>query len=155
MREAEGAVDPLLSEQVFQFGRYLMIAGSRPGSQPLNLQGIWNGNLNPPWCSKYTININIQMNYWVAEVCNLSECHEPLLRMVEELQAPGARPQRRTTMRKAGWRIIIPTSGVARLRLMVRSGACGRPAGHGSACISGSTISIPAILNIWKRPIPS
>ncbi|MDF7799583.1 glycoside hydrolase family 95 protein [Pontiellaceae bacterium B1224] len=87
---AEGASDPLLAEQIFQYGRYLMIAGSRPGSQPLNLQGIWNGTVNPPWCSKYTININIQMNYWVAEVCNLSELHEPLLRMVEELQAPGA-----------------------------------------------------------------
>ncbi|MEI6865662.1 glycoside hydrolase N-terminal domain-containing protein [Flavicella sp.] len=86
---SEGASDPLLEEQVFQYGRYLMIAGSRPGTQPLNLQGIWNGTVNPPWASKYTININIQMNYWVAEVCNLSEFHEPLLRMVDELQKPG------------------------------------------------------------------
>ena len=85
----EGGTDPLLAEQLFQYGRYLMIAGSRPGTQPLNLQGIWNGTINPPWCSKYTININIQMNYWVAEVCNLSECHEPFLRMVSELQEPG------------------------------------------------------------------
>ncbi len=87
----EGGADPLLTEQLFQFGRYLMIAGSRPGTQPLNLQGIWNGTINPPWCSKYTININIQMNYWVAEVCNLSECHEPFLRMVSELQTPGSK----------------------------------------------------------------
>ncbi|MDB4583746.1 glycoside hydrolase N-terminal domain-containing protein, partial [Draconibacterium sp.] len=86
----EGSSDPLLVEQVFQYGRYLMIAGSRPGSQPLNLQGIWNNEINPPWASKYTININIQMNYWVAEVCNLSECHEPFLRMANELQAPGS-----------------------------------------------------------------
>jgi alpha-L-fucosidase 2 len=85
----EGATDPLLAEQLFQYGRYMMIAGSRPGTQPLTLQGIWNGTINPPWCSKYTININIQMNYWVAEVCNLSECHEPFLRMVSELQEPG------------------------------------------------------------------
>ena len=85
----EGGTDPLLAEQLFQYGRYLMIAGSRPGTQPLTLQGIWNGTINPPWCSKYTININIQMNYWVAEVCNLSECHEPFLRMVGELQKPG------------------------------------------------------------------
>ena len=85
-----GGTDPLLTEQVFQFGRYLMIAGSRPGTQPLNLQGIWNNEMNPPWASKYTININIQMNYWVAEVCNLSECHEPFLRMANELQAPGS-----------------------------------------------------------------
>ncbi len=86
----EGGNDPALAEQLFQYGRYLMIAGSRPGSQPLNLQGIWNNEMNPPWCSKYTININIQMNYWVAEVCNLSECHEPFLRMAGELQVPGS-----------------------------------------------------------------
>ena len=87
---AEGTPDPLLVEQLFQFGRYLMIAGSRPRTQPLNLQGIWNDKVRPRWGSKYTININIQMNYWVAEICNLSECHEPLLRMIGELQAPGA-----------------------------------------------------------------
>ena len=88
-RVIDGSTDPLLAEQIFQYGRYLMIAGSRPGTQPLNLQGIWNNEVHPPWGSKYTININIQMNYWVAEICNLSECHEPLLRMVGELQAPG------------------------------------------------------------------
>jgi len=85
----DGGTDALLTEQLFQYGRYLMIAGSRPGTQPLNLQGIWNEEIHPPWASKYTININIQMNYWVAEVGNLSECHEPFLRMVEELQEPG------------------------------------------------------------------
>ena len=89
-RTADGSAEPLLAEQLFQYGRYLMIAGSRPGTQPLNLQGIWNDDIRPMWGSKYTININIQMNYWVAEVCNLSECHEPLLRMVGELQAPGS-----------------------------------------------------------------
>ncbi|NKB68988.1 MAG: glycoside hydrolase family 95 protein [Candidatus Latescibacteria bacterium] len=88
-RVTEGSADPLLAEQLFQYGRYLMIAGSRPGTQPLNLQGIWNDDIRPMWGSKYTININIQMNYWVAEACNLSQCHEPLLRMVDELQAPG------------------------------------------------------------------
>jgi alpha-L-fucosidase 2 len=101
-RVAAGAADPLLAEQVFQYGRYLMIAGSRPGTQPLNLQGIWNGTVNPPWCSKYTININIQMNYWVAEVCNLSELHEPFLRMAEELQAPGAKTAK-THYNADGW----------------------------------------------------
>jgi alpha-L-fucosidase 2 len=101
-RVVEGAVDPLLAEQLFQYGRYLMIAGSRAGTQPLNLQGIWNGTVNPPWCSKYTININIQMNYWVAEVCNLSELHEPLLRMVEELQVPGAQTAK-THYHAEGW----------------------------------------------------
>ena len=101
-RVADGAVDPLLAEQVFQYGRYLMIAGSRPGTQPLNLQGIWNDKINPPWCSKYTININIQMNYWVAEVCNLSECHEPFLRMAGELVAPGSKTAK-THYRADGW----------------------------------------------------
>ena len=101
-RVTEGNADPLLAEQLFQYGRYLMIAGSRPGTQPLNLQGIWNDKINPPWGSKYTININIQMNYWVAEVCNLSECHEPLLRMVGELQAPG-RNTAKVHYRAGGW----------------------------------------------------
>ncbi|MGJ8641612.1 MAG: glycosyl hydrolase family 95 catalytic domain-containing protein [Opitutaceae bacterium] len=98
----EGVVDPLLTEQLFNYGRYLMIAGSRQGTQPLNLQGIWNGTINPPWASKYTININIQMNYWVAEVCNLSELHEPLLRMVGELQAPGSETAK-THYNAEGW----------------------------------------------------
>ncbi len=101
-RVVAGRADPLLAEQVFQYGRYLMITGSRPGTQPLNLQGIWNDKINPPWGSKYTININIQMNYWVAEVCNLSECHEPLLRMVGELQAPG-RNTAGVHYRAGGW----------------------------------------------------
>ena len=101
-RVTEGSDDPLLAEQLFQYGRYLMIAGSRSGTQPLNLQGIWNDKINPPWGSKYTININIQMNYWVAEVCNLSECHEPLLRMVGELQAPG-RNTAKVHYRAGGW----------------------------------------------------
>ena len=98
----EGGTDALLAEQLFQFGRYLMISGSRPGTQPLNLQGIWNGTINPPWASKYTININIQMNYWLAEVGNLSECHEPFLRMVSELQAPGSNTAK-THYKAKGW----------------------------------------------------
>jgi len=101
-RVSEGSTDPLLTEQVFQYGRYMMIAGSRPGTQPLNLQGIWNNSTIPPWGSKYTININIQMNYWVAEVGNLSEFHEPLLRMVGELQAPG-RNTAKVHYRAGGW----------------------------------------------------
>ena len=101
-RVKEGCTDPHLAEQVFQYGRYLMISGSRPGTQPLNLQGIWNNEIHPPWGSKYTININIQMNYWVAEVCNLSECHEPLLRMVGELQAPGTNTAQ-VHYRAGGW----------------------------------------------------
>ena len=84
-------LDPHLATLYFQYGRYLLISSSRPGSQPANLQGIWNHLMTPPWESKYTININTEMNYWPAETANLSECHEPLLRMVSELVENGAR----------------------------------------------------------------
>lgn len=76
-------------ERFFNFGRYLLISSSRPGSLPANLQGIWNDNYNPAWGSKYTININAQMNYWPAEVCNLSECHEPLFELIERMKPNG------------------------------------------------------------------
>ncbi len=82
--------DPHLAALYFQFGRYLLIASSRPGTQPANLQGIWNDMVRAPWSSNYTTNINAQMNYWPAEVTNLSECHEPLLKMVEELAQTGS-----------------------------------------------------------------
>lgn len=86
--------DPQLVELYFQFGRYLLIASSRPGGQPANLQGIWNDQLLPPWDSKYTTNINVEMNYWPAEVTNLSELHEPFLRMVDEVAETGAQTAR-------------------------------------------------------------
>ena len=86
-----GAVDPGLVATYFQYGRYLLIASSRPGSQPANLQGLWNDDVNPAWGSKYTININTEMNYWPAEVTNLAECHEPLFDLIEELREPGRR----------------------------------------------------------------
>jgi len=86
--------DPHLAALYFQYGRYLLISSSRPGTQPANLQGIWNHLMTPPWESKYTININTEMNYWPAETANLSECHEPLLRMVSELVENGSRTAR-------------------------------------------------------------
>ncbi len=86
---ADGESDPALEALYFQFGRYLLIAASRPGCQAANLQGIWNSNWTPPWESKYTININIQMNYWPAEVCNLGECHTPLFDLIERMQPHG------------------------------------------------------------------
>ncbi len=86
--------DPHLATLYFQYGRYLLISSSRPGSQPANLQGIWNHLMTPPWESKYTININTEMNYWPVETANLSECHEPLLRMVSELVENGSRTAR-------------------------------------------------------------
>jgi alpha-L-fucosidase 2 len=83
------ANDPQLVALYFQFGRYLLISSSQPGGQPANLQGIWNHRLNPPWDSKYTININAEMNYWPAEKTNLAELHEPFLQMVKELSDTG------------------------------------------------------------------
>jgi alpha-L-fucosidase 2 len=85
------ASDPALAALHFQYGRYLLIASSRPGSQPANLQGVWNEELNPPWESKYTLNINAEMNYWPAEVCNLSETHEPFFDLIDDLTVSGAR----------------------------------------------------------------
>jgi alpha-L-fucosidase 2 len=85
----DGANDPSLAALFFQFGRYLLISSSRQGTQPANLQGIWNESMNPSWDSKYTTNINTEMNYWPAEVGNLSECAEPLFRMIKELTDQG------------------------------------------------------------------
>jgi alpha-L-fucosidase 2 len=96
------SADPQLVALYFQFGRYLLISCSRPGCQPANLQGLWNESMKPPWGSKYTININTEMNYWPAEATNLSECVEPLIAMVEDLRHTGARTAR-TTWDANGW----------------------------------------------------
>ncbi len=87
-----GGDDPGLIANYFQFGRYLLISSSQPGTQPANLQGIWNPNARqyPAWDSKYTANINVEMNYWPAEVCNLSECHMPFIEMVKDVSVTGA-----------------------------------------------------------------
>ena len=83
--------DPQLAALYYQFGRYLLISCSRPGGQTATLQGLWNDSRNPPWQSKYTININTEMNYWPAESGNLAECVEPLIAMVNDLTVTGAR----------------------------------------------------------------
>ena len=87
-RYAQGG-DEALAALYYQFGRYLLISGSRPGGQPLNLQGMWNPHVVPPWAGAYTLNINLEMNYWPAEESNLAECREPYLRMIGELAANG------------------------------------------------------------------
>ncbi|MDR1335217.1 MAG: glycoside hydrolase family 95 protein [Tannerella sp.] len=87
---------------VFQYGRYLMISGSRPGGQPLNLQGIWNDQVIPPWNGAYTININTEMNYWPAELTNLAECQQPLFQMIREIAVTGAETAAGMYRRK-GW----------------------------------------------------
>jgi alpha-L-fucosidase 2 len=83
------ANDPQLAALYFQFGRYLLISASQPGGQPANLQGVWNDLMQPPWDSKYTTNINAEMNYWPAEVTNLPELHQPFINMVKELGITG------------------------------------------------------------------
>ncbi|RXZ83269.1 glycoside hydrolase family 95 protein [Paenibacillaceae bacterium] len=88
-RIRQGGQDLSLLALYYQFGRYLLISCSRPGSLPANLQGIWNELMLPPWDSKYTININTQMNYWPAETGNLAECHEPLFELIERMKESG------------------------------------------------------------------
>jgi alpha-L-fucosidase 2 len=114
--------DPALAALTFQFGRYLLIAGSRAGTQPLNLQGLWNDQVIPPWASGYTVNINTQMNYWPAEVAGLPDLHEPLFRLLREVSGPGRLAAQRmygargwvlhhnTTI----WRDAFPVDGQAR-----------------------------------------
>ncbi|MEX2092897.1 MAG: glycoside hydrolase family 95 protein [Pirellulales bacterium] len=93
-RIKHGNDDPALAALYFQFGRYLLISCSRPGTQPATLQGLWNDNPWPSWGSKYTININTEMNYWPAEVTNLAECHEPLFDLIEEMRPSGRKTAR-------------------------------------------------------------
>jgi alpha-L-fucosidase 2 len=97
-----GGSDPNLEALLFQFGRYILAASSRAGGQPANLQGIWNENVLPPWGSKYTININTEMNYWPAEVCNLSECAQPLFGMIKDISVNGLETAK-TYYGRGGW----------------------------------------------------
>ncbi len=94
--------DPSLLVLYFQYGRYLLISSSRPGSQPANLQGIWNNQVTPPWSSNWTANINIQMNYWPAETCHLSECAAPLFDFINDLSKTG-RQAAQETYGLPGW----------------------------------------------------
>ena len=87
---AKGGSDPALAALYFNFGRYLLISSSRPGDMPANLQGIWAEGIQTPWNCDYHLDINVQMNYWPAEVCGLGDCHLPLMRLIESLQEPGA-----------------------------------------------------------------
>ncbi len=111
--------DPSMAALSYQFGRYLMIGSSRPGTEPANLQGIWNDNMNPAWDSKYTTNINTEMNYWPVESGNLSECAEPLFRMIKELTDQGAQVAREHYGARGWvfhqntdiWRVAAPMDG--------------------------------------------
>ena len=109
--ERFGARDPGLVELLFHYGRYLLISSSRPGTQAANLQGIWNASTRPPWSSNWTLNINAQMNYWPAEVCNLAECHQPLLELIRSLSVNGAETAAVHYGTRAGPFITIRISG--------------------------------------------
>ena len=88
-RFSQGAADPALAALYFNFGRYLLISSSRPGGLPANLQGIWAEEIQTPWNGDWHLDINVQMNYWPAEVCNLSELHEPLFKLIASMVEPG------------------------------------------------------------------
>jgi alpha-L-fucosidase 2 len=111
--------DPQLVSLYFQFGRYLLISSSQPGNQPANLQGIWNDKLSPPWDSKYTININTEMNYWPSEIANLAELNEPLFSMIKDLSETGKESARKMYKARGWvvhhntdlWRITGPVDG--------------------------------------------
>jgi alpha-L-fucosidase 2 len=94
--------DPGLSALMFQYGRYLLIACSRPGGQAATLQGLWNDKLTPPWGSRYTININTEMNYWLAETANLSECTQPLFGLINDLSVTGVKTAKQM-YNASGW----------------------------------------------------
>jgi len=119
LKAFDGPNDPALAALVFQFGRYLLISSSRPGTQPANLQGLWNKDMNPAWDSKYTTNINTEMNYWPAEVGNLGECAEPLFAMIRELADRGSRVAREHYGARGWvfhqntdlWRVAAPMDG--------------------------------------------
>jgi alpha-L-fucosidase 2 len=99
----EANLDPSLLALYFNMGRYLLITSSRPGTQPANLQGIWCADLRPPWSSNFTSNINVQMNYWPVETCNLTECHLPLVELVSDLSHNGADTARINYGIAEGW----------------------------------------------------
>lgn len=123
--------DPQLAALYFQYGRYLLISGSQPGGQPLTLQGIWNHRLMPPWDSKYTLNINAEMNYWPAEVANLSELQEPFFTMVKELSVAGRQSAAQTYGARGWvthhntdiWRVADPVDGAHSWGLWPMAGA--------------------------------
>ena len=105
VRYRDGAADPALEALFFQYGRYLLISSSRPGSLPANLQGLWNNSNNPPWRSDYHSNINIQMNYWLAEPTNLSECALPFFNYVDSLRGVRTEATRQHYPGVRGWTV--------------------------------------------------
>lgn len=155
--------DPQFVTLYFQFGRYLLISSSRPGSQAANLQGVWNDSMTPPWSSKYTININIEMNYWPAGPANLLECCQPLFDLIEDISHTGQTTAQlhygtvsststphlanvrsitvRRNAREVGCAITTRISGEEQHPSTMRSTAHGRPVACG--CAKASLIIMP------------
>jgi alpha-L-fucosidase 2 len=133
IRDFKKQFDPELASLYFQFGRYLLISSSQPGGQPANLQGIWNDMVTPPWDSKYTTNINAEMNYWPAEVTNLSEMHEPFIQMAKELSVTGAETAK-MMYNASGW-VLHHNTDIWRVTAPVDSAASGMwPTGGAWVC---------------------
>ena len=135
--------DPQLLALYFQFGRYLLISSSRPGTQPANSQGVWNDQMRPPWSANWTTNVNVQMNYWPAETCNLSECHEPFFDLIEGL-AENGRKTAEVNYGMKGWVAHHNVDLGAKLvrwattERAIQRGPIGIWPRHGSALIFGS-----------------
>lgn len=133
IRDFSKQFDPQLAALYFQFGRYLLISSSQPGGQPANLQGIWNDMVTPPWDSKYTTNINAEMNYWPAQVTNLQEMHGPFVQMAKELSVSGAETAR-MMYNASGW-VLHHNTDIWRVTAPVDSAASGMwPTGGAWVC---------------------
>jgi len=133
IRDFSKQFDPQLAALYFQFGRYLLISSSQPGGQPANLQGIWNDMVTPPWDSKYTTNINAEMNYWPAQVTNLQEMHEPFVQMAKELSVTGAETAK-MMYNASGW-VLHHNTDIWRVTAPVDSAASGMwPTGGAWVC---------------------
>jgi alpha-L-fucosidase 2 len=142
-----------MSALYFQFGRYLLICSSQPGGQAANLQGIWNYKLRAPWDGKYTTDINVEMNYWPAEVTNLSEMHEPFIKLIKETADKGKESAAMYGCR--GWTLhhntdIWRSTGLS----MVQHTEYGQPVMLGFASIYGTDIYSQEIATTSKKHIP-
>jgi alpha-L-fucosidase 2 len=144
---AKGDPDPALAALYFNFGRYLLICSSRPGGLPANLQGIWAEEIQTPWNGDWHLNINVQMNYWPALVCNLPELQEPLNKLIASLVEPGSKTARSITTRAVGWRMPSPIHGASPLPGKAPYGEP-RADRHGCAGICGINTLLPATVSI-------
>lgn len=155
-RIKSGGEDNGLINLAFAYGRYLLIASSREGSLPANLQGIWNDSFTPVWDSKYTININTQMNYWCAENTGLSELHKPLFDHIKRMVDNGKHVAEKCTVQEAGWLTTTPICGeTVRRRIPDRLRLTGKWVLHGFVSIFLNITVIRAIKNSFQSICPS